>query len=183
MKLVAVALLILGTLCNAVLAAAEDPVPFKALMQTAGAQPSLPPMTDARDQSTAVSTQPAHRQHMTTGTSTMLAMAEGPVPFRALMETAGAQPGLPPMTDARDQSAALSTQPAHRPMTSGGKIMTGVGIAICVIGGSVLVGTAAARNAWGFSSSDEAKLLGAGSGAVAGGAILIVLGYHRRSPQ
>ena len=67
MKLVAVALLILGTLCNAVLATAEDSVPFKALMRTAGAQPSLPPMTDARDQSTAVATQPAHPPRMTTG--------------------------------------------------------------------------------------------------------------------
>jgi hypothetical protein len=112
-----------------------------------------------------------------------LAMAEGPVPFSALMQPAGAQPDMAPITDAKDQSTAVSTQPAHRPMTSGGKIMTGVGIALCVIGGSVLVGAAALNNVWGFSSSDKAKVYGAGSGAVAGGAILIVIGNHRRSAK
>jgi hypothetical protein len=115
--------------------------------------------------------------------NSMLVMAEGPVPFRALMQTAGAQPTTTPITAPQDQSTAVPTQPANRPMTRGGKIMTGVGIAICVIGGSVLVGTAALNNAWGFSSSDKAKFYGAGSGAVAGGAILVVLGNHRRSAK
>ncbi len=41
MKLVAVALLILGIPCNAMLAMAEGPVPFRALMQTAGAEPAM----------------------------------------------------------------------------------------------------------------------------------------------
>ena len=68
-------------------------------------------------------------------------------------------------------------------MTSGGKIMTGVGIALCAIGGSVLIGAAALNGVWGFSSSDKAKVYGAGGGAVAGGAILIVLGNHRRSAK
>jgi hypothetical protein len=68
-------------------------------------------------------------------------------------------------------------------MTSGGKIMTGVGIGLCVIGGSVIVASAALNNVWGFSPSDKAKAYGAGGGAVAGGAILIVLGHHRRSAK
>jgi hypothetical protein len=115
--------------------------------------------------------------------NSMLAMAEGPVPFRALMQPASAQPTTTPITASQDQSTAVSTQPAHRPMTSGGKIMTGAGIAICVIGGVVLVGAAALNNVWGFSPSDKAEAYGAGSGAVAGGAILIVLGHHRRSAK
>jgi hypothetical protein len=59
--------------------------------------------------------------------------------------------------------------------------MTGVGIGMLGIGGAVLGGTAALHDVWGFSSSDKAKLCGAGGGVVAGGAILIVLGNHRRS--
>jgi len=115
--------------------------------------------------------------------NSMLAMAEGPVPFRALMQTASAQPTTTPITASQDQSTAVSTQPAHRPMTSGGKIMTGVGIGLCVIGGGVIVASAALNNVWGFSPSDKAKAYGAGGGAVAGGAILIVLGHHRRSAK
>jgi hypothetical protein len=51
MKLVAVALLVLGMLCNAMLAMAEGPVPFRALMQTAGAEPAMPSKPDAKDSS------------------------------------------------------------------------------------------------------------------------------------
>jgi hypothetical protein len=115
--------------------------------------------------------------------NSMFAMAEGPVPFKALMQTAGAQPTTTPITASQDQSTAVPTQPAHGPMTRGGKIMTGAGIALCVIGGSVVVGTAALNSAWGFTASDKAKSYGAGSGAVAGGAILIVLGNRRRSAK
>jgi hypothetical protein len=113
--------------------------------------------------------------------NSMLAMAEGPVPFRALMQTASAQPTTTPITASQDQSTAVSTQPAHRPMTSGGKIMTGAGIALCVIGGGVLVGTAVLNSL--ASPSHKAEAYGAGSGAVAGGAILIVFGDHRRSAK
>jgi hypothetical protein len=113
--------------------------------------------------------------------NSILAMAEGPVPFRALMQTASAQPTTTPITALQDQSTAVSTQPAHRPMTSGGKIMTGAGIAIFVIGGGVLVGAAVLNSL--ASPSHKAEAYGAGSGAVAGGAILIVLGNHRRSAK
>ncbi len=113
----------------------------------------------------------------------MFAMAEGPVPFKALMQTAGAQPSTTPITASQDQSTAVPTQPAHGPMTRGGKMMTGVGIALFVIGGGVIVGSAILNSAWGFSASDKAKAYGSGSGAVAGGAILIVLGNRRRSKK
>jgi hypothetical protein len=113
----------------------------------------------------------------------MFAMAEGPVPFKALMQTAGAQPTTTQITASQDQSTAVPTRPAHGPMTRGGKMMTGFGTALFVIGGSVLVGAAVLNGAWGFSPSDKAKAYGAGSGAVAGGAILIVLGNRRRSAK
>ncbi len=51
MKLVAVAFLVLGMLCNSALAMAEGPVPFRALMQTAGAEPAMPSKPDAKDSS------------------------------------------------------------------------------------------------------------------------------------
>jgi hypothetical protein len=66
-------------------------------------------------------------------------------------------------------------------MTTGGKIMTGVGIGLIVIGATGLVGTAAWRGP--ATPSDKAKLYGVGAGVVAGGAILIVLGDHRRAAQ
>jgi hypothetical protein len=51
MKLVAVALLILGIPCNAMLSMAEVPVPFRALMQTAVAEAAMPSKLDAKDSS------------------------------------------------------------------------------------------------------------------------------------
>jgi hypothetical protein len=107
-----------------------------------------------------------------------LALAAGPVPFSALMRTAGEPPAIPPLTD--DQSK--STQPPHAThMTTGGKVMTGVGIGMMAIGGVVLIGTAV-FSGW-ASSSDKAKLYGAGAGTLGGGVVLIVLGAHQRSAQ
>jgi hypothetical protein len=97
------------------------------------------------------------------------------------MQTASAQPTTTPITASQDQSTAVSTQPAHRPMTSGGKIMTGAGLALCGIGVVVLVGAAVLNSL--ASPSHKAEAYGAGSGAVAGGVILIVLGDHRRSAK
>ena len=111
-----------------------------------------------------------------------LAMAEGPVPFSALMQPAGAQPGIPPITDARDQSTAVATQPAHpRRMTTGGKIMTGAGIGMVAIGGVALVGAALLQD-W-APAGKEAAGYATGGGLAAGGITLIVFGTHRRSAQ
>jgi len=67
--------------------------------------------------------------------SSTSAMAEGPVPFSALMQTAGAQPDVPPMTDAAGKATPLSTPQAAPPhMTSGGKVMVGAGIGMVAIG-------------------------------------------------
>jgi hypothetical protein len=110
-----------------------------------------------------------------------LAMAEGPVPFRALMQTANGQPSVTPIPDAKGQSA-VSTQPARTPhMTTAGKVMTGAGIGMFAIGVVAIAGTAALRG-W-ATPSDKAKLFGAGGGAVASGVVLIVLGDHRRSTK
>jgi hypothetical protein len=112
--------------------------------------------------------------------NSMLAMSEGPVPFRALMKSTGAEPGIPSLDDANDQSSASSTLPAHRPpMTSGGRIMTGFGIGMFAVGGVVIVGTALLS---GWDSSHKGELYGTGAGLFAGGATLIVFGDHHRRP-
>jgi hypothetical protein len=111
--------------------------------------------------------------------NSMLAIAEGPVPLRTFMQTAGTQPSAPQNTNAKDQSTSPSNQPAHTHMTPGGKIIAGTGVGFLIIGGVVLVGTAV-LSGW-ASSSDKAKLYGAGGGVMAGGVVLIALGVHRRS--
>lgn len=113
--------------------------------------------------------------------SSMMATAEGPVPFKALMQNAGTPPSATSVTPSQGQSAAVPTQPPHRPMTSGGKMMTGFGIFMVAAGAVVIVGTAS-LNSW-ASSSDKAKLYGAASGVAAGGVTLIILGKHRRATK
>lgn len=46
MKLVTLAFLAAGILCNSTWSVAQSPVPFKALMQQAGAQPAIPSKPD-----------------------------------------------------------------------------------------------------------------------------------------
>jgi hypothetical protein len=114
--------------------------------------------------------------------NSMLAMAEGPVPFSALMQTAGADPGAPPITYAKDQSAVVSTQTAHsQHMTSEGKVMTGSGIGMLAIGGVTIIATAMLHG-W-ASPSKQSALYAAGGGLAAGGVTLIVFGSHRRSAE
>ena len=111
------------------------------------------------------------------------AVAEHPVPFKELMQSAGSQSSMPTNSDNKGQSSAVATQPVHRHMTSTGKIMTGVGIGFCVIGGIGLIGTAAlGDNLW-ASPSDKHKIYGASAGVLGGGVVLIVLGNHRRSAK
>src|SRR3974390_38430 len=108
-----------------------------------------------------------------------LAMAEGPVPFTALMQNAGAQSSGPPIPDAKNQ-AEIATQLARTGhMTTGGKIMVGVGVGMLAIGGVLFVGT----RAWNgpASPTDKHELYGAGGATIGVGALLIFLGTHRRS--
>lgn len=109
-----------------------------------------------------------------------LAVAEGPVPFNALMRNEGAQPGIPPLTDANDQPTAASNQPVHKThMTRAGKIMTGVGIGMVAIGGVVM---AATPNAF-ATTTDKNELYGASGATMGVGVALIVTGVRRRSAQ
>lgn len=106
------------------------------------------------------------------------AIAGTPVPFRALMQNGGAQPAAPSSPDAKNQSTSA---PPKKHMTTGGKIMTGVGVGFLIIGGTVLIGTKA-YNGY-ATSTDRNELYGAGGATMGIGAVLILLGMHRRSAQ
>jgi hypothetical protein len=112
--------------------------------------------------------------------SSTLAVAEGPVPFRALMRNEGAQSGIPPLTDVNDQPAATSNQAAHKThMTRTGKIMTGVGIGMVAIGGVVMAVTPHAF----ATPTDKNELYGASGATMGVGVVLIVIGVTRHSAQ
>jgi hypothetical protein len=116
--------------------------------------------------------------------NSMLAIAQGPVPFSAYMRAAGAQPSVSPAPDAKDQFTPVSNHPAHPThMTSGGKAMIGGGVAMLAIGGAVIAGSALVVSGGFANSSKGAALLATGGGLAAGGITLIVLGKHRRIPD
>lgn len=113
--------------------------------------------------------------------NSILAAAEGPVPLKALMADAGAEPVMIANAGADDKSLTGSTQQSHKTMTRGGKIMAGVGVGMLAIGATGLIGTAVWRGP--VSPSDKHKLYAAGSGVMATGVVLIVFGSHRRSAK
>lgn len=111
--------------------------------------------------------------------SSTLGMAEGPVPFKALMQEAGAQPAVSPRQDAKD-SPVQSTQSKQ---TNRGKaervtggILLGTGVAV-ITTTLVLVGAA-----HGSAGHDGRVWAGVGGGAgISGvGVTLIVLGNRKR---
>jgi len=110
--------------------------------------------------------------------SSTFALAEGPIPFKALMRNDGAQPGMPPLTDGSDQPAAASSQAVHKThMTGAGKVMTGVGIGLVAFGGLVMAVT---PNAF-ATQTDKNELYGASGATMGVGVVLIVFGVKRRS--
>lgn len=114
--------------------------------------------------------------------NSMLAMGQGPVPFSAYMQAAGAQPGVSPAPGAKDQFTPVSNHPAHPThMTSGGKAMVGGGVAMLAMGGTVIVGTALWNGAHSTTKGDAG--FATGGGLAAGGITLIVLGKHRRTAE
>lgn len=112
--------------------------------------------------------------------SSTLTVAEGPVPFKALMRSEGAEPAVPQSTDGKAQSTATPNQPTRKThMTRAGKIMTGVGIGFVAIGGVVMAFTPHA-----FATPTEKDELYGASGATMGaGVVLVVFGVRRRSAQ
>jgi hypothetical protein len=112
--------------------------------------------------------------------SSSCAVAEGPIPVRALMQNAGAQSALPASSGDQSSPAPDVSQTApHRPMTTGGKVMTGVGIGLLALGVAAL---ATPQPKDGFAPAEGAvratSILCAGVGVT-----LVVIGTHRRKAK
>jgi hypothetical protein len=115
--------------------------------------------------------------------NSMMATAEGPIPFNELAKAAGTQPDAIPAPDAGSVSSPAATQPSHPHMTRGGKIMTGVGIGLLGFG-AVLFGTGASTSKDSFLGSDVRAIgMGAGAAFAGVGTTLIVFGTHQRSTK
>jgi hypothetical protein len=107
--------------------------------------------------------------------NSLCAVAEDPIPFKAMMQSAGAQPAVPPTPDAQSQQANTGKITAvGKTEIVGGYVLLGAGAVTVAL-------TAAINSGFKFSGSKVTALY-AGGGAAAGvGVTLIVLGFHRRS--
>ncbi|HEY1986533.1 MAG TPA: hypothetical protein VGG85_14050 [Terracidiphilus sp.] len=115
--------------------------------------------------------------------SSTLALAEGPIPFSALAKNGGAYAAAIPWQDAQNNAAGapIQTRPQSH-MTSGGKVMTGVGIGLIAVGTLVFVaGVAATNDSWFHNAA--APCMGAGAAVGGGGVALIVFGNRRRTAK
>jgi hypothetical protein len=115
--------------------------------------------------------------------NSMMATAEGPIPFSELARTGGLQPNAIPTPDPGSSSSTVAGQTAHPHMTRGGKIMTGVGIGLLGFG-AVLFGTGASTSKDSFLGSDVRAIgMGAGAAFAGVGTTLIVFGVHQKSTK
>ena len=111
------------------------------------------------------------------------AIAQNPLPLSAYERAAGASSSVPPMPAATNDSTAATTQSGN--MTSGGKTMRGVGIALVIIGAGAVITTAAITAPLGYAGHPGRVAAGcAGGGAVATvGVTLIILGRHKHTAK
>jgi hypothetical protein len=116
--------------------------------------------------------------------SSTLAVAESLVPFSAYEQMAGTPSSAPPLPDAGNDPAATTAQSAHSgQMTTGGKVITGVGIALVGIG-AVLIGFGASVNSNQLAGSKIKPVgLGAGAGFAGVGVVMIVVGLHKHKAK
>ena len=108
------------------------------------------------------------------------ANAEEPIPFNAMMQSASAEPAIPPLHDANAQPAAATS--LHPPMTTGGKIVTGVGVAVAGIGVLVIaVGASEGSNP--IVGPSRSAYFATGGVFVGIGAATILGGVHWRKAK
>jgi hypothetical protein len=111
--------------------------------------------------------------------SSSCAVAEGPIPVRALIQNAGTQAALPSSSGDQNPTPAVNQTAPHRPMTTGGKVMTGVGIGLLAIGVAAI---ATPQPKDGFAPAEaEARAEGLLTAGV--GVTLVVIGTHRRKAK
>ncbi len=106
------------------------------------------------------------------------AVAENPIPFKAMMQPAGAQTAVPPKPQSGQQ-----VQPG--PISNAGKAEIGAGFFLLAAGVATLTVTVALDSS-GFFKSSGGKIAagyGAGAGATVAGVTLITLGFHKHKAR
>ncbi len=114
--------------------------------------------------------------------NSMLAAAQGPVPFKAMMQSGGTQQVAAPMPNGdSSQSPAVATKakPAGR-LTPKGKAMI-IGGFVLVAAGAVVIAGDAALGSWGGTGGKTAAGYIGGAAALGGGVTLVIFGDRGRS--
>lgn len=112
--------------------------------------------------------------------SSTRSFADDPIPFSAMIQSAGAQPAVPPMPDAQNassQSAASSHAGSGTAEVVGGAILLGTGLAAVTVTVAVV---AVLHGSYGHDGRVWAGI-GGGAGIAGAGVTLIVIGNHKRS--
>lgn len=108
--------------------------------------------------------------------------AQDSIPFNAMMQSAGAQPAVPPKPDAKD-AASQSATSSHASNGTGefvaGGILLGTGLA--AVTATVIV-VALVHGSAGHDGRVWAGI-GGGAGVAGAGVALIVVGNHKRSKK
>jgi hypothetical protein len=108
--------------------------------------------------------------------SSLSAVAENPIPFKAMMQSAGAQAPVPPKPTGQ--------QVNQGPITSTGKAEIGAGF-LLVGAGIVTITATALLNSSNFNPAGPKTplLYGVGAGATAAGVTLVALGFHKHKAR
>ncbi len=113
--------------------------------------------------------------------SSMRAIGEDSIPFKAMMESASSQAAVPPKPDA---SGAPAQQANRGHVTKAGKAEIATGFVLVGVG-VITLSAAAYLSKSGFSPSGAKKgaLYAGGAGAAGVGVTLIAFGFHKRSAK
>jgi|SRR5215831_4556957 len=109
----------------------------------------------------------------------MRAVGQDTIPFKAMMQSAGAEPAMPPKSDAKDGDIQ-STVPKHanrgKAERVAGGVLLGTGIAVIT---TTLAVVAATHGSAGHPGRVWAGI-GGGAGMTGAGVAFIVVGNHKR---
>lgn len=109
--------------------------------------------------------------------SSLSAVAENPIPFKAMMQTAGAQAAVPPKPQSGQQVQPGSISNAGKAEIGAGFLLVGAGI--------VTITATALLNSSNFNPAGPKTplLYGVGAGATAAGVTLVALGFHKHKAR
>lgn len=109
--------------------------------------------------------------------SSLSAVAEDPIPFKAMMQSAGTQTPVPPKPQAGQQVQPAPITNVGKTEIVGGFLLIAVGVATMSI--TALLTSGGPRP----SGAKTPALYAAGGGATAAGVTLVILGSHRHKAR